>query len=127
MGISLVMLPHPHKTEKYLEKLSREDYLRILDSCAKKGVEALKSATPKDTGLTAASWSYEIVRGRGSTEIYWKNDNVTRDGEPIAIMLQYGHGTGTGGYVVGRDYINPAIKPVFDQIADEVWEAMINL
>lgn len=127
MKITFKLRPHKRKTEEYLEKLHRQDYLKILDSCAKEGVEALRSATPKKTGLTAASWSYEIVRGAGHTRIYWKNDNVTRDGQPIAIMLQYGHGTGTGGYVVGRDYINPAIKPVFDSIADKVWEAVTKL
>lgn len=127
MKVFLKMKPHSRKTEKYLEKLSRQDYFNILDSCAKEGVEALRSATPKDSGLTAASWSYEIVRGRGQTQIYWKNDNVIRDGRPIAILLQYGHGTGTGGYVAGRDYINPAIRPVFDNIADKVWEAMKRL
>lgn len=127
MGISLRLRPHAHKTEKYLEKLKRQDYFKILDECARDGVKALSDATPKDTGKTAASWSYEILSSRGRTTIYWKNDNVTRDGEPIAIMLQYGHGTGTGGYVVGRDYINPAIRPVFDRIADKVWEAMVEL
>lgn len=119
--------PHAHVTEKYLEKLQRKEYFKVLDNCAQKGVEALSAATPKDTGKTAASWSYEITADRNGMSIYWKNDNVTRDGEPIAIMLQYGHGTGTGGYVVGRDYINPAIKPVFDNIAEEVWKAMVAL
>lgn len=124
---SLVMKTHKRQTEQYLEKLQKEDYLRILDQCASKGVEALASATPKKTGLTAASWTYEIEHGKGTTSIYWKNDNVTKDGDPIAILLQYGHGTGTGGYVVGQDYINPAIKPVFDNIADEVWKAVVAL
>lgn len=126
-GITLRLKPHSRKTEKYLEKLSRQDYLKVLESCGKEGVEALRSATPKDSGLTAASWSYEIVRDRGHTSIYWKNDNVIKDGRPIAILLQYGHGTGTGGYVVGRDYINPAIRPVFDSIADKVWKAVTSL
>ena len=112
-------------TGKYLDKLSKGDYLNdILESCGKEGVAALASATPQDSGLTASSWSYEIVRGRGQTQIYWKNDNVIRDGRPIAIRLQYGHGTGTGGYVAGRDYINPAIKPVFDSISDRVGKAL---
>lgn len=126
-GFSLKYKQQGPKTEKYLEKLQRKDYLRILNSCAEKGVQALANATPKRTGKTAASWSYEISSGGGMTTIYWKNDNVTRDGDPIAIMLQYGHGTGTGGYVVGRDYINPAIQPVFDNIADEVWKVVTEL
>lgn len=123
-GFSLKYTQKGENTEKYLEKLQRKDYLRILNNCAKKGVEALSNATPKRTGKTAASWSYEISNSGNSTTIYWKNDNVTKDGDPIAIMLQYGHGTGTGGYVVGRDYINPAIQPVFDNIANEVWKVV---
>ena len=119
--------PHEHKTEKYLEKLMRKDHFKVLEKLAQEGVSALAEATPKDTGKTAASWSYEIVLEGTTVSIYWINDNVTRDGDPIAILLQYGHGTGTGGYVVGRDYINPAIRPVFDNIADEVWEVMTGL
>lgn len=126
-AFSLVLKPHKRITEQYLEKLQKKDYLRILEQCASKGVEALASATPKKTGKTAASWTYEVEYGADKTSIYWKNDNVTRDGDPIAILLQYGHGTGTGGYVVGQDYINPAIKPVFDNIADEVWKAVVAL
>ncbi len=124
---SLSWKRNERKTEKYLEKLKQKEYFKVLDNCAQRGVEALANATPKDTGLTAASWSYEIEASSSNITIYWKNDNVTRDGEPIAIMLQYGHGTGTGGYVVGRDYINPAIRPVFDNIADEVWKVVTSL
>ena len=128
MGLfSFHLKPHPHKTEKYLERLKAKEYFKVLDNCAQRGVEALAEATPKRTGLTAASWSYEITADRGGMSIVWKNDNLTRDGDPIAIMLQYGHGTGTGGYVVGRDYINPAIRPVFDNIAEEVWKVMVAL
>lgn len=116
--------PHPHKTEKYLERLKRKEYYKVLESAAQRGVEALAAATPKRTGKTAASWSYEIETDGKGISIYWKNDNVTKDGDPIAILLQYGHGTGTGGYVTGRDYINPAIKPVFDSISDDVWKVM---
>lgn len=116
--------PHSHKTEKYLERLKRKEYYKVLESAAQRGVEALSAATPKRTGKTAASWSYEIIIDGKGISIYWKNDNVTKDGDPIAILLQYGHGTGTGGYVTGRDYINPAIKPVFDSISDDVWKVM---
>ena len=123
----LRLKPHPKKTERYLEQLKQETYFDELDAYAREGVTALMSATPVDTGRTAASWSYEIVRGKGHTSIYWKNDNVTHDGQPIAILLQYGHGTGNGGYVVGRDYINPAIKPVFDKISSKVREAVVNV
>jgi len=123
---SLVMKPHGHKTEKYLEKLQSKEYFKVLTEGAQRGVEALAASTPKDTGKTAASWSYEIEIGSSSAVIYWRNDNVTRDGDPIAILLQYGHGTGTGGYVVGTDYINPAIRPVFDNIVDVVWKAVMD-
>lgn len=109
---------------RWLTGLSKGEYLNLLDKYARKGVDALREATPYDTGLTAESWSYEIERSRTHTTIIWSNSNVTRDGHPIAIMLQLGHGTGTGGYVVGRDYINPAMKPVFDEIENEVWKAV---
>ena len=85
-----------------------------------KGVSALASATPVDTGKTAESWQYKIEQTKGSIRIYWTNTNVN-NGVPIAIIIQTGHGTGTGGYVQGRDYINPAIRPIFDNIANDVW------
>ena len=85
------------------------------------GVSALESATPVDSGLTASSWDYEIHQSRNSAKIVWTNSNINQ-GVPIAIILQYGHGTRNGGYVQGRDYINPAIKPVFDRIAEGVWK-----
>jgi hypothetical protein len=85
------------------------------------GVDALANATPVESGLTAQSWYYEVESGGGRHRITWKNRNVNQ-GVPIAIILQYGHGTGTGGYVAGRDYINPAIRPAFEKIADEVWK-----
>jgi hypothetical protein len=92
-----------------------------LDRWGQLGVQALSSATPVDTGTTAASWNYEIHQSKGSTTLVWTNSN-TNKGIPIALLIQYGHGTGNGGYVAGRDYINPAIQPVFDQIAKEAWE-----
>lgn len=109
------------KSRKFLETLSRREEFKNLDRLAKEGVQALSSATPFDTGLTASSWGYEIHTSGGSYQIVWTNSNINK-GVPIAIILQYGHGTGTGGYVQGRDYINPAIRPVFDRIADEVWK-----
>lgn len=123
---SLKLKPHGYITEKYLEHLKQKDYFKVLDECGRQGVEALKASTPTRTGLTAASWAYEVEVGSGQTAIAWTNTNVTRDGDPIAILLQYGHGTGTGGYVAGRDYINPAIQPVFDNIADVVWKAVMD-
>lgn len=107
--------------EKFLADVQRRQYLSILDKYGKQGIAALESATPKDSGKTASSWSYEIVQNFGSSSIYFTNSN-TNEGINIAIILQYGHGTGTGGYVEGRDYINPAIQPVFDQIVDAAWK-----
>jgi len=109
-------------TEKFLKKASRLDHiLRALERYAKQGVVALESATPVDTSLTSGSWDYEILNESGSYSIIWTNSNVV-DGTPVVILLQYGHGTGTGGWVQGRDFINPALKPIFDKIADEVWK-----
>lgn len=111
------------KTENFLSRMRRDELFNSLERFAQEGVAALANATPFDTGLTSASWDYEIRKTRGSYSIIWTNSyNV--DGRPIAILLQYGHGTGTGGYVQGRDYINPAMKPVFDRIADNVWKAV---
>lgn len=112
------------KTKRFLEKALKLDYTKVLDECGRRGVEALQQATPKRTGRTAASWRYELERDGDIIRIFWTNDNRTKDGDAIAILLQYGHGTGNGGYVRGRDYINPAIKPVFDDIADVVWKVM---
>lgn len=110
-----------NKTEKFLNGYGRLNFKNILESYAQEGVRALASATPVDSGLTAASWTYKIDVKPGSFSISWLNTNV-QDGVPIAIILQYGHGTGTGGYVVGRDYINPAIRPIFDRISEAIWE-----
>lgn len=109
--------------ESFLKNMSRNSMLEALDQYAREGVAALANATPVDSGVTAESWNYEITKSRGSYSIVWTNSHVV-DGRPIAIMLQYGHGTGTGGYVQGRDFINPAIKPIFDRIADNVWKAV---
>lgn len=111
------------KTEAFLKKMSRGDIFRTLEKYGQAGVAALSAATPVESGLAARSWTYEISRSRGSYSITWLNTNI-ENGFPVAIMLQYGHGTGTGGWVSGRDYINPAMQPVFDKIADEVWKAV---
>lgn len=109
------------KTFYFLNKVSNNRYVKIiLDKYGRQGVEALRSATPRDSGKTAESWGYETNVTDTGLEIIWKNSNVN-DGVPIAIILQYGHGTGTGGYVKGRDYINPAIRPVFDKISQDLW------
>lgn len=111
------------KTERFLNRMKRREYLNVLDEFGREGVQALRNATPVDSGATAEAWDYEIKRTRGYTEIVWTNSNIN-DGVPIAVILQYGHGTGTGGYVQGRDYINPAIRPIFDKIAEKAWKVV---
>lgn len=109
------------KTSSFLERIKDFSHRVALEKYAQRGVEALAAATPKDSGETAASWYYEIHRGVGRTSIEFFNSN-NQNGFPVAIMLQYGHGTGTGGWVEGMDYINPAVQPVFDKILREMWE-----
>lgn len=111
------------KTESFLRSIYKLDITDILRLYGQAGVQALSSATPVDSGLTAASWGYEIEEKNGSVTITWTNSDV-ENGFPVAIMLQYGYATGTGGYVQGQDYINPAIQPIFDEIADKVWKAV---
>lgn len=114
------------KTEKFFNSLLKLDYLNVLERYGQAGVAALASATPKDSGLTAASWDYEITHNGKETTIVFTNSNIS-NGVNIAIILQYGHGTRNGGYVAGRDYINPAIQPIFDKIANEAWREVTNL
>lgn len=109
------------KTTRFLNFIYRREFLKHLNSYGQEGVNALAAATPRDSGKTADSWSYEIETSFNRVSITWTNSNIV-DGVPIAIILQYGHGTGNGGYVQGRDYINPAIQPVFDKIADSIWK-----
>ena len=106
--------------EKFLEK-SKTNHFSELDRLGQKGVNALAAATPTNSGETANSWSYEIVRKKNTTSIVWSNSNVI-DGVNIAVIIQYGHGTQNGGYVEGRDYINKAIQPIFDEIAETAWK-----
>lgn len=113
------------KTLLFLRRNAENDHMSNLDYYARMGVDALKSATPIDSGLTADSWYYEIDKTIKGIVIRWCNSNIN-EGVPIAVILQYGHGTGTGGYVEGTDYINPAIKPIFDEIADAVWKEVTN-
>lgn len=121
--ISFVVTRSGKRTEDFLRKVQRGDFYKSLDSAAKMGVNALASASPKESGLASDSWNYVIERKGRSVSITWTNNDV-ENGFPVAIMLQYGYGTGTGGYVQGRDYINPAMKPVFDDIANKVWKAV---
>lgn len=109
------------KLTRYLTKAKKGPKNIDLDMYGRMGVEALRSATPVDTGLTASSWYYEIEQTNNSAAITFYNSNV-QNGIPIAIILQYGHGTGNGGWVEGRDYINPALRPIFDEIAEKAWK-----
>lgn len=113
------------RTFKFLRKMKELQIRSILEKYARQGVEALSSATPVDSGLTANSWSYTIESGFETATIHWTNSNINK-GVNIAVILQFGHGTGTGGYVEGRDYINPAMRPIFDRIAEEVWMEVVN-
>ena len=109
------------KVTKYFERVKKGIDVRSLDKYGQQGVEALSSTTPVDTGLTARSWYYEIKQEKGVVRISFCNSNI-QNGVPIAIILQYGHGTRNGGWVTGRDYINPAIQPVFDEITKNAWK-----
>ena len=110
----------------FLERAQKTFDVSSLDKYGQQGVAALASATPVETGKTASSWYYEIIRSKGSVSISFFNSNI-QNGVPIAVILQYGHGTGTGGWVQGRDYINPAIQPIFDQIANDAWREVTGL
>ena len=110
-----------NKITNFLERSKETIHTGILDKYAAKGVEALRAATPIDSGITADSWYYETENSKGSAVIRFCNSNI-QNGVSIAIIVQYGHGTGTGGWVEGRDYINPAIQPVFDEIVNDVWK-----
>ena len=108
------------KAEKFLKTMSKREYMATLRRYGQQGVDALMLATPKDTGMTAASWSYEIEKRDNGYTLYWRN-SATNDGVHIALLLQYGHATGWGAYVKGTDYINPALKEVFKEMADALW------
>ncbi len=114
------------KLTRFLERAKEAVHLGDLDKYGQAGVAALASATPADSGLTASSWYYRITNKNGSAIISFHNSNI-QNGVPIAIILQYGHGTGTGGWVQGRDYINPAIQPIFDEIANNAWKEVTKL
>ena len=114
------------KVTKYFEELKAADRFRILDKYGRDGVAALASATPIKSGATAASWYYKVETKNGSASLTFHNSNI-QNGVPIAIILQYGHGTRNGGWVEGRDYINPAIQPIFDQIAEHAWREVTKL
>ena len=111
------------KTKRFLTHAEKVNYREILERYGKVGVIRLAQATPIDTGKTADCWEYEVEIKRGTLSIFWKNTNI-QDGVPIAVILQYGHGTRNGGYVEGVDYINPALRPIFDDIVDDAWKEL---
>lgn len=112
------------KTEAFLLAMQRSTFIMaVLDKYGREGVSALSAATPLDSGLAASSWDYQVERKGSTYSVTWLNYDI-ENGFPVAVMLQFGYGTGTGGYVSGIDYINPALRPIFDRIADEVWKAV---
>ena len=123
MGISITVSGDFSNTSRFLKGVKSRKYRQVLQKYGQKGVDLLQSATPVRTGATASSWSYQISQNGSRSEINWSNSH-TNKGVHIAVIIQYGHGTGTGGYVQGRDYINPAIRPVFDRIAEEAWKVV---
>ncbi len=126
MGFTIESKGNYEKLSAYLHKLSSMDAMAILSKYGEKGVEALRSQTPVDSGKTASSWSYTVSQRGETYSVNFSNSNVN-DGVNIAIILQTGHGTGTGGWVAGRDYLNPALQPVFDGFAQELWKEVTSL
>lgn len=123
MGISFTSKGSYDDTERWLKSMQKLDNSSQLEKYGQEGVNALASATPVDTGLSASKWTYEILREGKTVSIIWSNTNVV-NGTPVVILLQMGHGTRTGGYVQGRDFINPAMQPIFDRIASDVWKVV---
>ena len=121
--IKLTTRGNYNKTEKFLKECKDVNELRsIMEKYGREGVSALAAGTPVDSGETASSWTFEVVQNAESIALVFSNSSTTKTGIPIAILLQYGHGNGRGGYVRGRDFINPAVQPIFDRLADEAWK-----
>ena len=125
MAITVKSTGDYKNTIAYLKKISSGRIFDQLDAYGRMGQAALESATPVRTDLTAHSWEYRVTKDGFGPVIEWYNTNIDDEGTPVAILIQYGHGTGTGGYVEGRDYINPAIQPVFDTIVEDIWKELI--
>lgn len=126
MGVKITQKGDFKQTEKYLKKSMGLDYRSVLEKYAREGVNALSAATPVESGETAMSWDYEIEQKGSSISIIWKNYNINQ-GVNIAVILQYGHATRNGGWVEGRDYINPALRPIFDALAEAAWKEVKKL
>lgn len=128
-GVAMIRIRHRgdfKNTERFLSKAQKKEFLKSLEKYGRLGVSALSSATPVDSGKTASSWDFKVRYSQGGASIEWTNSNIN-DGVPIAVIIQMGHGTRNGGYVLGRDYINPAMRPVFDKISNEVWKEVTSL
>jgi hypothetical protein len=124
--ISFIHKGNFRKTEKLLKKSLGRNYMEVLERYAEIGVRELSANTPIESGETASSWSYEIIQNNGSISIVWNNSHIN-NGVNIAVILQYGHSTRNGGYVQGRDYINPALRPVFDKMAEAAWKEVTSI
>ena len=125
MRISISNSGSFNKTDKFLKKMSENSIYSVLQKYGEIGVAELAAATPVDSGRTSSAWNYRVIIERSNARVQWYNSNESQ-GFSVAIGLQYGHGTGTGGYVIGRDYINPTMRPIFDKIADQVWNEIVN-
>ena len=125
MRISISNSGSFNKTDKFLKKMSENSIYSVLQKYGEIGVAELAASTPIDSGLTSSAWDYRVIIDRTNARVQWYNNNENQ-GFSVAIGLQYGHGTGTGGYVIGRDYINPTMRPIFDKIADQVWNEIVN-
>ena len=125
MRISISNSGSFNKTDKFLKKMSTNSVYSVLQKYGEIGVAELAAATPVDSGRTSSAWNYLVIIERSNARVQWYNSNENQ-GFSVAIGLQYGHGTGTGGYVIGRDYINPTMRPIFDKIADQVWNEIVN-
>lgn len=125
MGITFSSKGTWKDTTKWLKNRKEEKFLKQLYKYGEAGVRALSEATPIDTGKTAMSWDYEIHASNGVYEIVWTNSNLAKDVLPVAILIQYGHATKNGGFVQGIDYINPALTPIFEKLANDAWEEVI--
>lgn len=126
MGIKIKHRGSFDNTQKFLVNAKNKNYRPLLENFARQGVLALQQATPQETGETANSWDFQIVKTRSGDKIIWTNSNVV-DGIPVAILIQYGHGTRSGTFVEGRDFINPAMRPIFDRLAENLWKEATGL
>ena len=125
MGFTIKQSGSFQHLENFLARMLNDDIYAKLDAFGRQGVAALAGATPVDSGITASLWDYTVNRSLGQSSIVWSNSHMA-GGVPVVILLQYGHGTGTGGYVQGMDFINPALASTFKEIADNVWEAVVS-